>query len=72
MIKVIDTGVGIPDDDLKHIIDPFFTTKRDSGGTGLGLSIAFNIVKDHGGQLLFDSKVGKGTSATVILPVGKK
>ncbi|MCZ7602545.1 MAG: PAS domain-containing sensor histidine kinase [Melioribacteraceae bacterium] len=68
---VKDKGRGIKEKDLKHIMDPFFTTKRDSGGTGLGLSISYNIVKNHGGELSLLSDFGKGTTATVTLPVDK-
>ena len=69
IIKVCDQGVGIPAEDLEHIIEPFFTTKRNIGGTGLGLSVSYNIVKNHGGSLNFDSVYGKKTTATVTLPV---
>lgn len=70
-IVVKDKGRGIKEKDLKHIMDPFFTTRRDSGGTGLGLSISYNIVKNHGGELSLLSDFGKGTTATVTLPVDK-
>lgn len=68
-IRVSDEGTGINETDLYHIMDPFFTTKRNSGGTGLGLSVSNSIVKSHGGSLLLRSRQGKGTSARVILPV---
>jgi len=67
-IKIEDEGAGIKEKDLKHIMDPFFTTKRDSGGTGLGLSISYNIIKNHGGELSLQSEIGNGTTATVLLP----
>ena len=69
-IRVIveDGGVGISPGNLPYIIDPFFTTKRESGGTGLGLSVTLTIVKEHGGNLDFKSTPGKGTIATVTLP----
>ena len=69
IIIFTDTGKGIASEDLKHIMDPFFTTKRDSGGTGLGLSISYQMVKNHGGDLTFESEFGKGTTATIYLPV---
>ncbi len=68
-IKVEDEGVGIKESDLKYITDPFFTTKRNLGGTGLGLSVSYNIVKSHGGTILFNSEPGKGTSVRVSFPV---
>jgi PAS domain S-box-containing protein len=67
-IEVHDEGVGIAPDDLSRIFDPFFTTKRDAGGTGLGLSVAYAIVKKLGGDLTFESELGKGTTAIVSLP----
>ena len=69
-ITVQDEGKGISAEDQKYILDPFFTTKRDFGGTGLGLSISYNIVKDHGGELIIKSEAGKGTTAEIKLPVG--
>ncbi len=70
-IKVIDGGNGIDPKIIKEITDPFFTTKRDTGGTGLGLSVSSKIVINHGGSLDFDSAVGKGTTATISLPIRK-
>ncbi|MBT4484822.1 MAG: hypothetical protein HOC71_14215 [Candidatus Latescibacteria bacterium] len=69
IIEIRDEGVGILPDQLNYIMDPFFTTKRDSGGTGLGLSISYSILQDHGGELNIESEPGKGTTATVSLPV---
>ncbi len=69
VIRIKDEGAGMSEEDLKHIMDPFFTTKRDLDGTGLGLSISYNIVEDHGGDLKFTSKPEKGTCASVILPL---
>ncbi len=69
VITVKDEGVGIPRPQLKHIIDPFYTTKRETGGTGLGLSIAYNIIQDHAGEMRFTSKPGEGTTVTIRLPV---
>ena len=72
IIRVRDEGGGIPPENLNHIIEPFFTTKRDTAGTGLGLSVSYNIVKNHGGHLHFTSRFGKGTTATVMLPVSRR
>ena len=71
LVIVKDEGTGISPENLKHIMNPFFTTKRDSGGTGLGLAISYNIIKDHGGELTVESEVGKGTVATVSLPAAE-
>lgn len=68
LLTVRDQGSGISPEHLKHLTDPFFTTKRESGGTGLGLSISANIIKDHGGEIAFDSRIGEGTTVTLSLP----
>ena len=72
IVEVVDEGVGMPEEVLEHVMDPFFTTKRDIGGTGLGLSIVFGIVNEHGGALVFESTVGAGTTARIILPASTK
>lgn len=69
MVETADTGAGIPEDVVKRIFDPFFTTKPVGKGTGLGLSIAWGIVTEHGGYIDVKSKVGEGTTFTVMLPV---
>lgn len=71
-ISVTDRGVGIREQDMKFILDPFFTTKRNSGGTGLGLSVSYTIVRNHGGKLTFQSKEQEGTTATLFLPIAKE
>jgi signal transduction histidine kinase len=68
-VEVRDTGVGIPEDNLDHIFDPFFTSKDE--GSGLGLSISHQIVQEHGGYVTVESKIGKGTSFFVNMPVSK-
>jgi signal transduction histidine kinase len=67
-IQVRDTGDGIPDDVLDKVFEVFFTTRE--GGTGLGLPIARRIVEAHGGTLDIASVFGKGTTATITLPLG--
>jgi two-component system NtrC family sensor kinase len=68
-IEVIDTGGGIPPEVLGRIFEPFFTTKPVGQGTGLGLPLCLGIVEAHGGTLRVDSKVGRGTTLTIELPV---
>ncbi|MBI4401049.1 MAG: PAS domain S-box protein [Nitrospirae bacterium] len=71
-IDVEDTGCGIPPNILPRIFDPFFTTKSTGEGTGLGLSVSLGIVERHGGRILVDSEVGKGTVFTVCLPLTRE
>ncbi|MCD4733273.1 PAS domain S-box protein, partial [bacterium] len=67
-ISVIDTGRGIKKDDLANIFDPFFTTKGKTG-TGLGLSISYGIIKSLDGNIKVTSKLGIGTTFTIVLPI---
>jgi PAS domain S-box-containing protein len=67
-IIVSDNGHGIAPDVRHRIFDPFFTTKRPGQGTGLGLSISYGIVRDHGGEILVESEVDRGSVFTVQLP----
>jgi PAS domain S-box-containing protein len=67
-IQFKDSGIGMPKETLKRIFDPGYTTKGVGIGTGLGLSICYQIVKDHHGEILVDSEIGKGTIFTIILP----
>jgi PAS domain S-box-containing protein len=69
LIEVADEGTGISAENRMRIFDPFFTTKQDRGGTGLGLSISYTIVRNHGGELTLASEEGRGTTATVSLPL---
>jgi signal transduction histidine kinase len=69
-IAIADTGIGIPPENLTRIFDPFFTTKPEGEGTGLGLSVSYGIVTRHGGKIGVESKVGQGTTFTVLLPAG--
>ena len=68
LIVVCDEGVGIPEENLKQLGTPFFTTKRGKEGTGLGLWISTNIAHEHGGTLTFSAREGGGTRATLALP----
>lgn len=67
-IRFRDSGCGITEEDLKRIFDPFFTTKQDAG-TGLGLSVSYGIVENHGGTIEVESRIGEGTTFTVLLPL---
>ena len=69
IIRVIDTGCGIPPDRLQKIFEPFFTTKRVGEGTGLGLSTAYGIVKQSGGYIFVDSIPGQGSTFQIYFPI---
>lgn len=71
VIRVADTGEGIPEDDLPHIFDPYRqvqSSKKKSLGVGLGLAIAKRITEAHGGTISVESQVGQGTCFTIALP----
>ena len=70
-ISVQDNGLGIPQEDLPHLFDPFYSRKATGKGLGLGLSIAYNIIKDFGGSIHVESKEHQGTNFIVTLPKGK-
>jgi len=69
LVRVSDTGSGMPKEVMEKIFEPFFTTKGAEQGTGLGLSITHDIVQKHDGAITVESEVGKGTTFTVSLPV---
>lgn len=69
VVEISDNGVGIPDENLKHIFEPFFTTKEVGKGTGLGLSVVYGIIQKHQGTIEVESKVNKGSTFRVILPI---
>ena len=71
-VEVSDTGSGIPPSVLPRIFDPFFTTKSEGEGTGLGLSVSLGIAERHGGKILVESEVGKGTTFTLCLPLSRE
>jgi len=68
-IDVFDNGIGIPEDDIPHIFQPFFSTKHDTSGIGLGLAIVHGIVKSHNGKIDVRSELGKGTTISITLPI---
>ena len=69
MVQISDTGVGMTEEVRRRTMDPFFTTKGAGKGTGLGLSVTQGIVLGHGGHLCIESKPGRGTEVTILLPI---
>jgi two-component system, NtrC family, sensor kinase len=72
VIRIQDTGPGIPKNAQSNIFEPFFTTKKDGKGTGLGLSIVYGIMLQHDGTIGVESAEGEGTTFVVTLPVGEE
>ena len=71
LVRISDTGPGIPKDVLPHIFEPFFTTKEEGKGTGLGLSLVYGIIENHNGLILAESEPGMGTTFTIQLPLSQ-
>jgi len=69
IIKISDTGIGIPDEIKDRLFDPFYTTKDEGQGTGLGLSIAYGIIQKHNGEITVESVAGQGAAFYVHLPL---
>jgi two-component system, sporulation sensor kinase E len=70
LLTVSDTGVGIPEENLEKIFEPYFTTREF--GSGLGLTLVYKIVKEHLGDIAVSSKVGQGTTFTLSFPIPQK
>ena len=68
-MQVIDTGVGLSQEELQRVFDPFYTTRQEAGGTGLGLSLTHRIITDHRGLIELQSVLGQGTTVCVRLPL---
>ena len=69
LVEFVDSGEGIAENDLKKIWQPFYTSKPEGKGTGLGLPICSRIIEEHGGEISLQSKLGKGTTVCVALPI---
>jgi signal transduction histidine kinase/ActR/RegA family two-component response regulator len=72
VVAVQDNGYGIQQDKLEHVFEPFFTTKEVGKGTGLGLSQVYGFAAQSGGEARIESRVGKGTTLTIVLPASDK
>jgi two-component system, NtrC family, sensor kinase len=68
-IDISDNGIGMPEDDIPQIFQPFFSTKHDTSGIGLGLAIVHGIIKSHNGKIDVKSELGKGTTISITLPL---
>jgi CheY-like chemotaxis protein len=71
-LRISDSGTGIAPDVLAHVFEPFFTTKEPGHGTGLGLAQVYGIVKQHGGYIDVESRVGEGSTFVIYLPALKE
>ncbi len=68
VVRVADTGKGIPKECLARVFEPFFTTKGTGKGTGLGLSVSLGIVQKHDGAIEIESEPEQGTRVTITIP----
>lgn len=71
-VKFTDSGCGIPEENMDKLFDPFFTTKHEGKGTGLGLAVSYGIIERHQGNIEIQSRLNKGTTVIVRLPVKKQ
>ncbi|MBC8320364.1 MAG: HAMP domain-containing protein [Bacteroidetes bacterium] len=70
-LEISDNGIGMDPEDIPHIFEPFYSAKQKTSGIGLGLAIVHGIVQSHNGKIEVDSKLGKGASISIILPLVK-
>jgi two-component system NtrC family sensor kinase len=70
-ISITDTGVGIKEEDLEKIFEPFFSTKEKEQGTGLGLSLCKRLIEANAGKIEVESKVGEGTTFRIMVPINQ-
>jgi two-component system NtrC family sensor kinase len=68
-LDITDNGIGIAEEDIPHIFEPFFSTKPETAGTGLGLPIAYGIIQSHKGKIQVKSEVGAGTTISITFPL---
>ena len=71
VFEIADNGLGIAEEDISHIFEPFFSTKQDVSGIGLGLAIVHGIIQNHKGRIQVKSELGHGTTISVNLPLIK-
>jgi len=69
LIEITDSGVGMNQETLERVFDPFFTTRRPGHSTGLGLSVAYGVIKEHGGRTWASSEIGQGSTIHIELPI---
>lgn len=72
VVEFKDNGIGISEENIKKVFDPFYTTKPVGEGTGLGMSIAYKVITNHGGTMQIESEMGKGTTIRIILPISQE
>jgi two-component system NtrC family sensor kinase len=70
-VEISDNGSGISPEDIPHIFEPFFSTKREARGIGLGLAIVHGIIQNHGAKIEVNSAPGKGTTISINFPLRK-
>jgi signal transduction histidine kinase len=69
VVAFTNSGLGIPEENLQRLFEPFFSTKTERGGTGLGLSVCHGIISEHNGKIYAESVEGEGATFIVELPI---